>query len=171
MRRERFCSAAGASIAALLFPPTGIPALLASLKAGRLAKQGRIEEARLAGERARDWCWYSVGIGLAVYFVLFLVVLFTIRDGILREVYFERTQRERHRASPLYADGHIYLTARSGIVTVVKAGRKFEIVQENELHEAISASPVISNGVLYLRSFDRLWAFGNPVRTSRRAGE
>jgi polar amino acid transport system permease protein len=74
----------------LLFPPTGIPALVFSLRSGRLVKEGRVEEARVEGERARDWCWYSLGIGLAVYFVLFIVVLFTIRDGVLGQVYFKR---------------------------------------------------------------------------------
>ena len=59
-----------------------------SLRAGRLAKQGHIEEARIEGERARDWCWYSVGVGLAVYFAVFIALLFTIRGGVLRTVYF-----------------------------------------------------------------------------------
>jgi polar amino acid transport system permease protein len=66
-----------------------VPALVFSLRAGRLAKQGRTEAARIEGERARDWCWYSVGIGLAVYFVLFIFLLFTIRGGVLRRVYFK----------------------------------------------------------------------------------
>ena len=74
------------------------------------------------------------------------------------KIYEERTVAERHRASPVYADGHIYLTARnSGTVTVVKAGRDFEIVSKNSLGEAISASPAISNGRIYLRSFDALY--------------
>jgi polar amino acid transport system permease protein len=60
------------------------------LRAGRLVKEERLEEARIEGERARDWCWYSIGIGLAVYFVLFIAVLFTVRDGVLGDVYFRR---------------------------------------------------------------------------------
>ncbi len=71
---------------------------------------------------------------------------------------YQRTHRQRHRASPVYADGRIYLTARDGKVTVVKASEKVEIVAENELGEDISASPAISNGVIYLRSFQHLWA-------------
>jgi len=75
------------------------------------------------------------------------------------QLYQERTVSERHRASPVYADGHVYLTARnSGTVTVVKAGRQFKIVAKNEMGEAISASPVISGGRIYLRSFDALYA-------------
>ncbi len=85
-----------------------------------------------------------------------------------KEVYpLQRTHRQRHRASPVYADGKLYLTARDGLVTVVKAGRDFEILAQNTLtdeqdaDEPISSSPVISNGTLYLRSFDHLWAIRN----------
>lgn len=72
--------------------------------------------------------------------------------------YRKRTHRARHRASPIYADGKIYLTARDGKVTVVRAGPQFEKVAENDLEEEIAASPVVSNGTLYLRSFEALWA-------------
>ena len=65
---------------------------------------------------------------------------------------------DRHRASPVYADGKIYLTARDGIVTVVKAGRKFEILAKNDLGESISASPRSPSGRIYLRTFDALYA-------------
>lgn len=76
---------------------------------------------------------------------------------------YQRTNRQRHRASPIYADGHIYLTARDGTTTVVKASEKVEVVSENklaedDLAEAMSASPAISNGTIYLRSFKHLWA-------------
>ena len=77
------------------------------------------------------------------------------------KIYEDRTVAERHRASPVLAGDHIYLTARnSGTVTVVKAGRDFEIVSKNTLDEAISASPAISGGRIYLRSFDALYAVG-----------
>jgi hypothetical protein len=45
-------------------------------------------------------------------------------------------------------------------VTVVKAGPKFEIVAQNDLGETQSASPAISNGTIYLRTFEALWAIG-----------
>jgi len=84
--------------------------------------------------------------------------LYCLNRATGEEYYFERTHRQRHRASPVYADGHIYLTARDGVISVVKAGPKFELVAQNELGEAIAASPVISNGTMYLRTFDSLWA-------------
>jgi outer membrane protein assembly factor BamB len=77
-----------------------------------------------------------------------------------RELYQERTHSQRHRASPVYADGKIYLTARDGVVTVVRAGRQFEVLATNELGEgvSISSSPAVSGGRIYLRTFDALVA-------------
>ena len=66
--------------------------------------------------------------------------------------------RHTHHASPVYADGRIYLTARDGTVTVVKAGTDFEILATNSLDELISASPAISGGRIYLRTFAGLYA-------------
>ncbi len=71
---------------------------------------------------------------------------------------YQRTNRQRHRASPVYADGRIYLTARDGKTTVVKASEKVEIVAENDLAEDLSSSPAISDGIIYLRTFNHLWA-------------
>ena len=77
------------------------------------------------------------------------------------EFYQERTHNNRHRASPVYADGKVYLTSRDGVITVVKAGRKFEILAQNEIEEEIASSLAISNGTLYIRSFEALYAIRN----------
>ena len=88
-RVPRVITYRAASILALLFPFTGVPALLASIKASRLSKQGQLEIAREQGERARDWCWYSLGYGLLAYFLLFIVYLFTARHHVLFKTYFD----------------------------------------------------------------------------------
>ncbi len=80
-----------------------------------------------------------------------------------QEIYLERTHSVQHRTSPVYADGHIYFCAKDGICTVVKAGPKFEIVASNPMNgEAITASPVVSGGTLYLRTYDALYAIRKP---------
>ena len=76
------------------------------------------------------------------------------------EIYQEATTRDRHRASPVYGDGKIYLSARNGVVTVVRAGREFEMLAQNNLEEPISASPTISGGRIYIRTFNALYAIG-----------
>ena len=106
----------------------------------------------------------DVSIPLAVDDLLYILH----KDGKLqclewstgKEIYMERTHTAQHRSSPVYADGHIYFTSNDGMGTVVKAGRNFEIVSSNNLGEATTASPVISNGVLYLRSYEALYAIG-----------
>lgn len=75
-------------------------------------------------------------------------------------LYMERTHSQRHRGSPVYADGKIFLTARDGHVTVVKPGRKFEVLANNEIGEPVSSSPAIANGRIYLRSYEHLFAIG-----------
>ena len=39
----------------------------------------------------------------------------------------------RYRASPVYADGKIYLAARDGMITVVKAGPNFAVLAQNQM--------------------------------------
>jgi len=77
------------ALISLFFPPTGVPAVIFSLQASHLAKQSRLEDARVKGEKAREWAWYSVGIGLLVYTILFLVFLLTAKDGAVRKVDFD----------------------------------------------------------------------------------
>jgi len=74
------------------------------------------------------------------------------------EVYFERTHTSQHRASPVLIGSHIYLCAKDGMTTVVKAGPKFEIVAKNNLEEPITASPAVADGTLYIRTYNALYA-------------
>jgi len=82
----------------------------------------------------------------------------------LYEERLHRAARARYRASPVYADGKIYCTARDGTVTVVKAGPTFQQLAVNHLADDIASSPVISNGRIYLRGFRALYAIGNGVQ-------
>jgi len=77
-----------------------------------------------------------------------------------QQVYSERIYADRYRASPVYADGKIYLSSRKGVVTVVKAGRTFEKLAENRLPDQMSASPAVANGRIYLRGFETLYCIG-----------
>ena len=78
-----------------------------------------------------------------------------------KEVYLNRTYSGQHRTSPLYADGHLYFGSNDGHFTVVKAGKDFEIVSTIEMGEAITASAIVSNGTLYIRSYEALYAIRN----------
>lgn len=77
-----------------------------------------------------------------------------------KDHYLQPIHRAIYRASPVFADGKVYLTARDGTVTVVKAGSTFEQIAVNKLSDQISASPAISNGRIYLRGWNQLYAIG-----------
>ena len=66
----------------------------------------------------------------------------------------------RYAASPLWADGRLYCLSERGKTTVIKAGRKFEVLAENDLTGTCKASPAVSNGRLFIRSEDTLYAIG-----------
>lgn len=77
--------------------------------------------------------------------------------------YQERVHQSTHRASPVAVDGKILLIATDGTVSVVRAGRAYELLAKNELGERLAASPAISGDTLYLRSYESLWAIGAPA--------
>lgn len=55
-------------------------------------------------------------------------------------------------ASPVLADGKAYVTTETGKVSVIKLGNEPELLAENDMGQAILATPAIANGAIYLRS-------------------
>jgi outer membrane protein assembly factor BamB len=65
------------------------------------------------------------------------------------------------KASPVGADGHLYLASESGDVYVVRMGPTLEVVATNTLADQFFvSSPVIADGRLYLRSETHLFCIG-----------
>ena len=84
------------------------------------------------------------------------------RDLETGKLIYERQTESRggYFASPVAADGRIYLASDRGTVTVIKAGDAFEVLGRNELKERIMASPAVVDDAIYIRSAKQLWAFG-----------
>jgi outer membrane protein assembly factor BamB len=55
-------------------------------------------------------------------------------------------------ASPIAADGKLYLASQDGDVYVVRAGPKFELLATNSMGEPLMATPAISGNNLIIRS-------------------
>jgi outer membrane protein assembly factor BamB len=62
--------------------------------------------------------------------------------------------------SAVLANGLVYMPNDNGVITVIKPGEKFEFVSKNPIGEKMYASPAISNGKIYLRSFQHLFCIG-----------
>jgi outer membrane protein assembly factor BamB len=67
---------------------------------------------------------------------------------------------EEYYASPVAADGKIFLVSASGKVTVLKADAQWEILAMNDLDEEVWATPAIAGGNLYIRTRNALYSFG-----------
>ena len=79
-----------------------------------------------------------------------------------KRVYRKRISSARSNSfvgSPVAADGHIYIPGEKGYVTVIKAGPNYHWVAENKVGESILSVPAISEGVLYIRAQNHLFAF------------
>lgn len=62
------------------------------------------------------------------------------------------------KASPVGANGKLYLATEDGDVVVLKMGEKFEVIATNTLEDQVFiASPVIAAGELYLRGQNHLF--------------
>jgi outer membrane protein assembly factor BamB len=63
-------------------------------------------------------------------------------------------------ASPVAADGKIYLSNEDGEMLVISAGDKFTHIATNSIGELLMATPALSEGVMYVRSSTGLFAIG-----------
>lgn len=68
---------------------------------------------------------------------------------------------EGYFASPVAADGKIFLVSESCKVTVLKAGAQWEVLATNDLDEECWATPAIAGNSLIIRTRASLYSFAN----------
>ena len=115
---------------------------------------------------------YERGVPVVSSPLLYRGVLHTIKDGgiltsldaasgkLIREQRL-RDAIDKYYSSPVAGDGKIYLSSETGKVSVLDADAPFETRQVADFGEAIYATPAISDGVIYLRTASKLYAFGD----------
>ena len=73
-------------------------------------------------------------------------------------------------ASPVAADGKLYLSSEDGEVFVVRAGPKHELLSVNPMGEVLMATPAISDGMLIVRGVNHVFAVADaPAEPVRKA--
>jgi outer membrane protein assembly factor BamB len=104
--------------------------------------------------------------------LLYQEVLYLVRDGgiittidpssgtLLKE---GRTKEAlgQYFASPVAADGKVYLASSEGKLTVLRAGAQWEVLGVSDLGDEISATPALDNGRVYVRTRRALYCFGS----------
>ncbi len=63
-------------------------------------------------------------------------------------------------ASPVAANGRIYIPANKGVITVINATNELNILAKNDLNEKIYTTPAIVGNTIYIRTTAHLYAFG-----------
>jgi outer membrane protein assembly factor BamB len=92
------------------------------------------------------------------------IVLFVNDDGIAMcldarsgEVIWRERLGGNFSASPVHAAGRVYFISHDGVATVIKAGRDFTALAQNQLDGEVRASPAVSGKSLFLRTRTHLY--------------
>jgi outer membrane protein assembly factor BamB len=76
------------------------------------------------------------------------------------ELVYQQRLPSSFSASPIAADGKLYLASEDGDVFVVKAGRQYELLSRNTMGQPLMATPALSDGMLIVRAKDAIYALG-----------
>ncbi len=68
---------------------------------------------------------------------------------------------DKYFASPVGADGKIFLISQDGTVSVVKASGEWDVLAVNALSDEVFATPAIADGKIYLRTKNTMYCFAN----------
>ena len=89
-----------------------------------------------------------------------LLDAYDLRSG--EEIYRERIphQGSGFSASPVAADGRIYLSSEDGDIFIIRAGRTFEVLGRHSMGEPLMATPALAGDTMYVRGERHLFAIG-----------
>ncbi len=131
-------------------------------------KLGRSGE--LTGTDAVGWT-STRGVPHVCTLLLYRNELYAVTDGGILTCFDAKTGKARFDqrlpgissilASPVAADGRIYLLGENGRMVILKAGPAFEVLGTNEIPEKFHASPALVDGMIFLRSEHHLFCISN----------
>ena len=144
----------------LIYTSSGFEA--PTLRAIRLGGKGDITKTHIAWEQKRGVAALSSLLYIKPY-------LYSIsRDNILHcleassgEIVWMQRLSGVHWASPVYADGRIYILSEEGVTLVLRPGAKYDEIARNDISVKCLASMAVSQGNFYIRSDQDLYCIGN----------
>ena len=140
--------------------PTNEP--YAAIRAFRLGGKGEVTKQNLIWEQKK-------GVPMIPSLLLADGLLYSVKEnGILQcmepssgEIIYTERLEGTYSASPVLADGKIYILNDDGNTTVIRPGREYKALAENDLNERTQASIAVSNGRLFIRTSKNLYCIGN----------
>jgi outer membrane protein assembly factor BamB len=125
---------------------------------------------RVGETSSKDIAWSRTGRGPYMPTpLIYRGLLYVLHNNGILDAYDMKTGGEVYRqrlpsigsgfsASPVAADGKIYLSGEDGEITVVTAGSQFRHIATNPMDDLLMATPALSECVMYVRSQSSLFA-------------
>ena len=131
--------------------------------------QGNVTESHNVWNKQRDGNWLGSGVVHDGYYYAAnmdgIVHCFDAATG--REMWKARTGGTTWGSMTKTDNGLIYLLFQSGETFVFRANpQQLEVVAQNDVAEATNATIAISNGQVFIRTFEALWCIGTPRTTN-----
>lgn len=126
--------------------------------------------------RPRELWRYDKGFaGVIPSLLLYDGILYVVKNGGILTAFNPatgkvlKTGRVRgalgaYSASPVAADGKIFIASEEGKIAVLKAGRDWDVLAVNDLAEGSFATPALSAGRIYVRTDNALYCYGSRGR-------
>ncbi len=132
-----------------------------TIRAIRLGGEGDITKSHIAWEQTK-------GVPVLASPLYVHPYLYTItRDNILHcleastgKVVWLKRLNGVYSASPVFADGRIYILAEEGVTLVLNPGPRYDELARNTLGKECLASMAVSQGHFYIRSAEYLYSIG-----------
>jgi outer membrane protein assembly factor BamB len=132
-----------------------------TIRAIRLGGEGDITETHIVWEQKKGVPVLASPLYVPPY-------LYTIsRENILHcieaatgEIVWLQRLSGTHWASPVLADGRIYVLSEDGVTLVLRPGDKYDEIARNPLNEKCMASMAVSQGHFYIRTAEHLYSIG-----------
>ncbi len=132
-----------------------------TIRAIRLGGKGDVTKTHIAWEQKRGVPALASPLYVAPH-------LYTItRDNILHcleastgKVVWVHRLKGVHTASPVLADGKIYILSEDGVTLVLRPGPRYAEIARNSIDVKCLASMAVSQGHFYIRSAKRLYSIG-----------
>jgi outer membrane protein assembly factor BamB len=143
----------------LIFTSSGFEA--PTIRAIRLGGKGDITKTHIAWEQKKG----VPALASPLYVDPFLYtitrsnILHCIEASTGKIVWLQRLTGV-HSASPIFADGRIYVLSEDGVTLVLRPGPRYNEVARNSIGETCLASMAVSQGHFYIRSSKHLYCIG-----------
>ena len=143
----------------LIFTSSGFEA--PTLRAIRVGGQGDVTRTHIAWEQKKG----VAALPSLLYVEPFLYsisrdnILYCI-EGTTGEIVWRERLSGNQWASPVYADGRIYILSEDGVTLVLRPGETYKEITQNDIGETCFASMAVSDGNFYIRSAEHLYCIG-----------